>query len=66
MSSKCFLLLSFFLRLADEERIFAQCFGNKASAIMHCSSQIVVMIFFASFAISSRNMFTTDRERSRM
>lgn len=36
------------------------------SLIVHCSSQIVVIIFLASLAISSRNIFTTDKLRSRM
>jgi len=31
---------------------------------VHCSSQIVVIMFLASFAISSRNIFTTDKLRS--
>ena len=31
----------------------AQCLGRSLSASAPCSSQIVVMMFFASFAISS-------------
>jgi len=31
----------------------AQCLGKSRSERLHCSSQIVVMIFFASFDISS-------------
>ncbi len=42
----------------------AQCFGNSRSLKLHCSSQMVVMMFFASFAISSRNKLTTLRLRS--